>query len=88
MDLIKQIQARTSMVREEFDDPDFDDMSDLPDHILEELANDVKELLASQKFTKPLDAALYAVRVADLPGLEMEDDIHAAATKVLAFLRN
>ncbi len=82
MELLKDIQKRATLV-EDFDDPNFDDMSDLPDHILETLADDVKELLASRKFKKPLDAALYAVRVADLPGLEMEEDIQSAAEKVL-----
>ena len=59
------------------------DKFDLPDHITEQLVEMTKEVMQEGKFTDPLDAALYVVRIADLAGLEGEDDIQTIARTLL-----
>lgn len=86
MNLIKDINNRAQL-SEQFDDPNFDDLSDLPDHIIQQLADDTRKLLARKLFDTPMEAATHAVIAADLAGLESDDDIEQAAVKVLQSLR-
>ena len=87
MDLIKDLNKRTKL-KEEFDDPsfDFDDVTNLPDHIMKQLVKDVKRLIKQNRNADPQDLVMYVIDQADLAGLEGEDEQQAVAQKILALL--
>jgi len=87
MDLLRDLNNRVKLMENEFDDEfDPDDITALPEFILKQLARDAKRHMRAGRATTPLDAALQAVQVADLAGLESDDDMLKAAEKVVPYM--
>jgi len=82
---MKFLKELHTMIAEsdDFYDPSLEDPAVLPSHIIKEILKDAKKLMASKKFTEFNSAVEYALRVADIPGLEGEDDLLRAVENIL-----